>query len=300
MSNINDTNPKLGKKNEKNNETQYSKEEKILKLESPNQISTESNTIDKKIDENKIFSSHFISIGKIKFYYKMTLKLLFIISFFCISLYLLIKNLKNTNISLVITQTKIIYYLLIALFFYFISDLLKEDFNCKNKLIYIIIFTFIISYTSLYCIEYYFKGTDVIKYSIISGTIIGIVIFLLLLIYFYIGYDDKISNAVNNVFNNNYKYYLFFLIILIVYTLVFNAYNNNSSINQIRQPILLGIFLIIIIFSFIINICLKLDIINKNQYLDTFIVLMSFLILFGYFYFYMFLDSFSTICVNKQ
>jgi hypothetical protein len=125
MSNINDTNPKLGQKIEKNNESQYSKEEKISKPEYPNKISTESNIINKKIEENRIISSNFINIGSLKFYHKMTLKLLFIISFFCIALYLLIKNLKNTNISLVITQTKIIYYLLIALFFYYSKYFIK-------------------------------------------------------------------------------------------------------------------------------------------------------------------------------
>jgi uncharacterized protein (DUF486 family) len=56
----------------------------------------------------------------------------------------------------------------------------------------------------------------------------------------------------------------------------------------------------IFLFSFIIYICKNIGLINGYQYLDTFIVLLSIFIICGYIYFYLLLQSISTVCSDDK
>ena len=109
-------------------------------------------------------------------------------------------------------------------------------------------------------------------------------------------YFENSKNIFNNAYDKNYGYSLFFFFLLIIYTLVLKFYSLDTFKNKIMQPAVLGIFLIIFIFSFIIFICRNIGLINSKQYLDTFLVLITLFIACIYLYIYFFLGSLSSIC----
>ncbi len=221
-------------------------------------------------------------------------KLFFLIIFFTICFYLIIQNLNISTINMVITETKIILYMLIGIFFYFISDMLKTE---SASLAYLISGCLLISYISNYILEKYFKGK--FEYKILISLSIGIGIYVVLLGYIYYILKPQSENTISlfiSTYNKNYKFCLFFFLLLIVYTAVLKLYSLDSFKNKIMQPAILGIFLMIFVFSFIIYICQNIGVINSKQYLDTFLVLLTLLIACIYIYIYMFLGSLSTIC----
>ena len=92
-------------------------------------------------DKEKIINNNKVENPEKKSYYGSFIqKLLFSITFFSLCLYLIMENLKSTNIPLVIMQTKIIFYLLIGILFYFISDILRTQEDFSKKIVGIILF----------------------------------------------------------------------------------------------------------------------------------------------------------------
>jgi hypothetical protein len=67
--------------------------------------------------DEKIIKTKIENPEKKSYYGSFIQKLLFSITFFSLCLYLIMENLKSSNIPLVIMQTKIIYYLLIGILF---------------------------------------------------------------------------------------------------------------------------------------------------------------------------------------
>jgi MFS family permease len=151
---------------------------------------------------------------------------------------------------------------------------------------------------SLYNQPFYYKNLIAI------GIIIGTLLISLILVHFIIhkpNYDYiDISNVFQESFNKNLYYFIFYFILLIIYSFILFLYSYASSKNQILQPALLGLFLMIFVFSFIIYICKNIGLINGYQYLDTFIVLMSIFIICLYIYFYILLNSISSVCSDDK
>jgi hypothetical protein len=243
-------------------------------------------------------------IGKKSYYRSFIQKLLFSITFFSLCLYLIMENLKSSNIPLVIMQTKIIYYLLIGILFYFISDILRTQEDFSKKIVGIILFCLFISYISNNFLEKYYNGPFYYKILIGLGITIGVLIISLILVHIMInkiGYDYlDINDVFDASFKKNLYYFIFYFILLIIYTFILFFFKYPSSRNQMLQPALLGLLLMLFIFSFIIYICKNIGLINGYQYLDTFIVLLSIFIICGYIYFYLLLKSISTICSDDK
>ena len=252
----------------------------------------------------KIINTKTENPEKKSYYGSFIQKLLFSITFFSLCLYLIIQNLNSTNIPLVIMQTKIIYYLLIGILFYFISDILRTQEDFSKKIVGIILFSLFISYISNYFLEKYYNGPFYYKILITLGIIVGVLIISLILIHFMINKTGYNYADINDVFEESFKknlyYFIFYFILLIFYTIILYFFSYPSSKNQILQPALLGLFLMLFVFSFIIYICKKIGLINGYQYLDTFIVLLSIFIICGYIYFYLLLQSISTVCSDDK
>jgi hypothetical protein len=255
-------------------------------------------------EENAKIINKFEEPLKKSYYGSFVQKLLFSITFFSLCLYLIVQNLNSSNIPLVIMQTKIIFYLLIGILFYFISDILRTQEDFSKKIVGIILFTIFISYISNYFLEKYFKGEFYYKILITLGITICVLAISLLLVHISINKPKYDYSDINDVFDASFKknfyYFIFYFILLIFYSLILFFYRYPSSKNQILQPALLGLFLMLFVFSFIIYICKNIGLINGYQYLDTFIVLLSIFIICGYIYFYIFLNSFSAICSNEK
>jgi hypothetical protein len=258
-------------------------------------------------DKKKIINTEKIINNKTEkksYYGSFIQKLLFSVTFFSLCLYLIRQNLKSSNIPLVIMQTKIIFYLLIGILFYFISDILRTQEDFSKKIVGIILFSLFISYISNYFLEKYYKGTFYYKIAIALGITIGVLIISLILIHLIINKEGYNYEDINDVFDASFKknvyYFIFYFILLIVYSIILYIYSYSSSKNQILQPALLGLFLMLFVFSFIIYICKNIGLINGYQYLDTFIVLLSIFIICGYIYFYLLLKSISTICTDEK
>jgi len=210
---------------------------------------------------------------------------------------MIIKNLSITTVATVITETKMIFYILLGILFYFVSDLLRTE-DGSGALAYIIIFALFISYISNYILTKYYNGPSAYEILISFGISIGTYLIALLFIYLIKNksYFENSKEIFNNAYDKNYGYSLFFFFLLIIYTLILKFYSLDSFKNKIMQPAVLGIFLIIFIFSFIIFICRNIGLINRNQYLDTFLVLITMLIACIYIYIYFFLGSLSSVC----
>lgn len=258
-----------------------------------------------EMDEQKIINNTKVGNTEKKSYYGSFIqKLLFSITFFSTCLYLIMENLRSTNIPLVIMKTKIIFYLLIGILFYFISDILRTQEDFSKKIVGIILFCIFISYISNYFLEKYFKGHFYYKILIVLGITIAVLIISLILVHFIINKQNYDYGDINDVFDASFKknlyYFIFYFVLLIIYTFILYFFSYPSSKNQILQPALLGLFLMIFLFSFIIYICKNIGLINGYQYLDTFIVLLSIFIICGYIYFYLLLKSISTVCSDDK
>jgi hypothetical protein len=155
-----------------------------------------------------------------------------------------------------------------------------------------------------YFLEKYFKGHFYYKILITLGITIAILIISLILVHFMINKQNYDYGDINDVFDASFKknlyYFIFYFILLIIYTVILYIYAYKSSKNQILQPALLGLFLMLFVFSFIIYICKNIGLINGYQYLDTFIVLLSIFIICGYIYFYLLLKSISSVCSDDK
>jgi hypothetical protein len=241
---------------------------------------------------------------KKSYYGSFIQKLLFSITFFSLCFFLIIQDLNSSNIPLVIMQTKIIFYLLIGILFYFISDILRTQEDFTKKITGIILFSLFISYISNYFIEKYYKGPYHYKILIVLGITLCVLLISLALVHFTIKKENYDYLDINNVFDASFKknlyYFIFYFLLLIIYSFILYLYSYSSSTNKILQPALLGLFLMLFVFSFIIYICKNIGLINGYQYLDTFIVLLSIFIICGYIYFYIFLNSFSAICSDDK
>lgn len=234
---------------------------------------------------------------KTEFYFFIKNYLYFII-FFSIIFYIIIYIIDKTKDKLVITETKIFFYISIIFLFIIIGDILEKPYDSVNKVIYIILFSIIILYICNYLIIKYYKQPNFIKkiLLIIGISIIISIIFILLISFMGVKKKIDIYNSFNYSINKNYYFLAFFMIYMFFYKFTFDSLNLNSNLTDILKPAILGFLLISFVFILIVNLCLKLKIIRKINILNSFFSFIALLFFFVILLIYIFMNSLSTIC----
>jgi hypothetical protein len=222
------------------------------------------------------------------------------IIFICFFIFQHVQN--NTNISMAIMETNIVFYIFLGVIYFMISDILNSPNPCTNKLLITIFFVIILCYILSYVLEKYLNVNVIGRIFIIIAISIGITIIATKVLQYIFGGKsvDYIKNSLTNSYSKNISFLIFFLIFTFFYLIVYYAYSYKSKLNEILLPSALGFMMIIIAFSFLINISSRLKIISSNDYLNSFISLCCILIFLGYVWFYTFLNSIGGICQGSE
>jgi hypothetical protein len=222
------------------------------------------------------------------------------IIFICFFIFQHVQN--NTNISMAIMETNIVFYIFLGVIYFIISDILNSPNPCTNKLLMTIFFVIILCYILSYVLEKYLNVNVIGRIFIIIAISIGITIIATKVLQYIFGGKsvDYIKNSLTNSYSKNISFLIFFLIFTFFYLIVYYAYSYKSKLNEILLPSALGFMMIIIAFSFLINISSRLKIISSNDYLNSFISLCCILIFLGYVWFYTFLNSIGDICQGLE
>ena len=258
------------------------------------------------MDSEKISALNTIkNFFKTDFYFFIKNYLYFIV-LFTICFYILLYVNKNAKSKSELVITKIFFYLLIIFLFMIISDILETPLELQQKFILIIFSSLIFTYIINLLIEHFYK--DKSFYSNLLRVFVGsLIIYVSTVISVYFTFQKKNADIAMNLYNSfnyaigkNLSFLIFIFIYLFVYQTSFmNLTKLNSSLSSIICPAVLGFLLILFIFIFIIYIANKMKIINKFQYLNTFIALSAIFVFLSLNYAHIFLSSLSTICKEK-
>jgi len=260
----------------------------------------ESNNLEQSTKIKNTLFQKIKNFFKTEFYFFIKNYLYFII-FFSIIFYIIIEIINNTKNKLIITETKIFFYISIIFLFIMISDILEKPYDSVNKFIYIILFSIIILYICNYLIiKYYNQSSFIKKILLIIGISIIISILFILFVSFMGLRKIDVYNSFNYSINKNYYFLVFFMIYMLLYKFTFDSLNLNSTLTDILTPAVLGLLLIAFIFILIINLCLKLKIIKKINILNSFFSFIALLFFFGILSIYIFMNSLSTICKTDE
>ncbi len=238
--------------------------------------------------------------------------IIFFISFFSITFYLLLNVYHKNKNPVISTETNTLLLILLFLIGFVVKSMLAKSTDKSSFYLVGIISTAIfIQWIINFCIQYFSKGIEkkneayenyfkklgiVIFTTIIN---IGIVIFVI----------NQLSNSINfnnsfSIFNDEVKfdfyYYIFFFIIFFLFSFHFNTLYTQTEKSSLILPTYLGGYILLIIFGFIIYMGIKIKLIDTNQILTTIIVLACLFSLFIYIWLYMVIDSISVICKNKK
>jgi hypothetical protein len=227
--------------------------------------------------------------------------------FYCITIificFFIFQHVQNkTNISMAIMETQAVFYIFLGVIYFMISDILNSPNACTNKLLTIIFFVILLCYILSYVLEKYLHVNVIGRIFIIIAISIGITIIATKVLQYVFGgkSTDYIMDSLTNSYCKNISFLVFFLIFSFIYLIVYYVYSYKSKLNEILLPSALGFMMIIIAFSFIINISSRLKIISSNDYLNSFISLCCILIFLGYMWFYTFLSSIGDICTGSE
>ena len=234
-------------------------------------------------------------------YYIFIKNYFYFIILFSIIFYLLLNISKSTKSNLVITESKIFFYLIVMFLFIVINDILETSLEFQDKFISIIIFSLLFIYFISYIIEYYDKKSSVFMKTFYVF-LVSLFIFIITSIIIYYSFKDKnLHDNFNNGFNKNYGFLKFIFIYVIVYNVAFYmSGEGNSSLTDILCPATLGLLLIVFIFIFIIKACIKLKIINKIQILNTIIALSAITTFLLFALLQIFMSSLNTVCTTNE
>lgn len=242
------------------------------------------------------FKSNFMSFFK---------NYIFFIILISICLYILLYIYRDSNNKVVISESKIFFYLVIVFLFIIINDLMSIPLQWLDKFFLFIILSIIIEYVIINLIEYYYKDESFhskLNKVVISSLIVGVVTSINIYFIFQLK-SEKITSELFYSFNYAIRRNSFFLIYLTIFTFIFYYtyywLNLNSFIGDIFQPTILGSFLLFMVFSLIIYIVYRLKIINKLQILNSFISLYALLFFFGIVFIHIFMNSLKTICTTN-
>jgi len=228
----------------------------------------------------------------------------FFIILFSICLYILLNIYNDSNNRVIISESKVFFYLIIAFLFIIINDIMNIPLLWLDKFCLIILFSLMIEYLIINFIEYYYKGESFHKklYKVVlSSLIVGLVIAINIYFLFQLK-NQRISadlfNSFNYAINNNLFFLIYLTIFLFLFYIVYQFLNLNTNLSNIFSPTILGSLLLFMIFSFIIYIVFKLKIINKLQILNGFISLASLLYFFIIIFIFIFMNSLNAICTD--
>lgn len=241
---------------------------------------------------------------KTDFYFFIKNYLYFIV-LFSIIFYILLYINKNAKSKSDIVITKVFFYLVIIFLFIIISDILETPLELQQKFIFIIFSSLILTYMISMLIEHFYKD-DNFYYKLLKVFIGSLIIYVSTVISIYFTFKKKkdiamdLYNSFNYAIGKNLIFLIYLFIYLFIYQTSFSFFDKmNSSLANILSPAVLGLLLIFFIFTFIIYIAHKMKIINKFQYLNTFIALFAISIFLALNYAHIFMSSLSTICKEK-
>jgi len=238
-------------------------------------------------------------------FFNFIVNYLFFIVLISICLYILLYINKNTNDNIIIIETKVFFYILLIFLFIVINDILSTSQEGLKKFVLIILFSLIIIYIGINLIQQYYGG-DPFKNNLLKVFYATLIVFAIVLIimFFLFIYKKKdggshLFHNFNNAFKKNYKFLIFITIYILIYKYVSNISNLNSSLSDILCPVLLGLFVLIFIFSMIVYLGLKLKVIKQISILNTFITLFSIVFFLGTVFIYIFMSSLTNICTGQ-
>ena len=234
-------------------------------------------------------------------YYVFMKKYFYFIILFSIIFYLLLNISKSTNSNLVITESKIFFYLIVMFLFIVINDIFETPVELQDKFIYIIIFSLLFIYFIGYIIEYYDKKSSLfmkVFYVFLVSLFVSVITSIII---HYSFKDKRIQNNFNTGFVKNYNFLIFIFFYVLIYNFTFYMTGEgNSNLTDIICPAALGILLILFIFIFVIKACLKLKIINKIQILNTFIALSAITTFLLFALLQIFMSSLNIVCTTDE
>ena len=258
--------------------------EKILISET---VSKGQSLVTDKSGTTNFFKSEFYFFIKQYLYF-------FILLTICFYIIIYLSNSSNPTTK---SEAKVFFYLFLLVFFIIITEIIKTPQENLNKFMIIIIFSIILNYVLCKIINKYMKQGFWKKYGITIG--FTLIIYVLTIVIIYLLFKTKANDlysSCSSAIKNNLGFLLYFTIYLHVLYSVFKSLNANNNLAIILQPMLVGLLLILFIYSIIIYIAVKSKIINKNQMLNAFIVLLSISAFLGLMQVYIMMRSLGTVC----
>jgi len=239
-------------------------------------------------------------------FYKFIKKYLFLIILLTIIFYIIIYINNNSNLSLIVSETKILFYIVLFFLCIVINDILSTPQENLNKFISIIIISLIFIYLSNFLIEKYVQNSTYkqkLIYSLLGGLTISII--TIIIIYFTFERQDSLQafslyQNFNNGINKNFYFMIFIFIYVHIYQTLFYYTDWNTYLSDILSPTILGAYLLFFVYCIMIFLAAKIKIINNKQYLNMFIALFAITILMIILNGYIFLHSSTNICDTNQ
>jgi len=236
--------------------------------------------------------------------------------FFTLCFYFLIQIHKKNQNPMIENENNFMFFILIFLIGFFFKSFITYQSSIQHqsyasKFCLWIFVLFILQYGILYLIENYYKPSNqekddissifnldqIKKYSFVILSSIGLCT-LFMIIYPYQNKD--FYQTFIQVFQEEKIYYLLFFLLYFLYRFLFGLFYTKSAKTSLFLPGLLGVFMIISIFLFVIYMGTKFKIINWKNHFTTFLVLMMLFSFFIYVWLYMFMDNLNSICKNKK
>lgn len=227
---------------------------------------------------------------------------------FSICVYILLHVYNNCNNTIVLFEIKIIYYILFFVIVVMVNSIMTEPQENLTKMITIFCLSLLVAALCNYFIEYYYINDSYYKFYIKLGICIavavGIFIIAALLYYLLLKKKDTSSDSLFSNFikgyDQNISFLIFVTIVFLLFYAIFINYYNDTPLSDLITPSALAIILILYIFGFIIMLCNKIGLINTRQYLTTFIVLGSILMVLVIFFAFFLSNSLQNLCVTSD
>jgi len=223
---------------------------------------------------------------------------------FCICSYILFHIYNKCNNKVILLEIKIMQYILIFVLALMINDIMKTPQEDLSKMIGIFLLSVILVALCNYLIEYHYvttiKGKFYIKLFICIAITVGIALLASLTYFLTLKQTDSLMTSFTEAYEKNNSFLIFVVILFYFMFLMFSVFYKDTPLSDILTPMVMAAFMLMYIFAFIIFLCNKIGLINKYQYLTTFIVLGSITAVLMIFYLYFMMKSLQNICKPSQ
>ena len=231
----------------------------------------------------------------------------YFIILFSLCFYILLHVNHRTNDTMILSESKIFFYITIIFLFIIINDIMQTPLESLKKFLLVIMITLIIVYIANYFIVNYYKPNTrkfTAKLSLIFWS--TFIIYLLSVLYIYFVFHKKNKKVAIELYygfnfgvSKNYNFLVFLTLYIFIFYKTFKFFDWRSNMSDILRPAILGAILLFFIFCLIIYFAIKLGVINRIQVLNSMISLFSifaFLVIVGA---KIFMSSLSTICSDE-